>query len=94
MTGMDDDNDIDCQTHGRVPSSIVCQHLLYDGQTKYVGFILEEDAPDDLMAWCHECDARLLESGWTNDVLAFADLKVVCQPCLLLMRDAQKALAH
>ena len=87
---MTEDNSVDCETHGRVPSSIVCAHLLRDGLTKHVGFVLQEDAPDDLTAWCRECDTRVSESGWTQELLA--NLKVVCQPCLLKIRGAQAAL--
>jgi hypothetical protein len=90
---MEQDNIVECGTHGRVPGSIVCQHLLRDGKTKYIGFILQEDAPDDLVAWCRACGDRATASGWTDEVVAFANLKVVCQPCLLKLRAAQEALA-
>jgi len=84
---MDDNNLVDCSEHGRVPSSIVCTHLLKFGLTERVGFVLCDDTPDDLVAWCSACDELARQEG--PDAITAKQLRVVCEPCLFKIRDFQ-----
>lgn len=85
-----DENIIECSEHGRVPSSIVCRHLLEFGLTRRLGFVLCDPTPNDLVAWCCACEEIARREG-ANAITA-NQLGVVCQPCLFKIRDAQSAL--
>lgn len=81
------DKYIDCAKHDFNRIAFVCQHII--GKEKvgfeeafetHEGMELGED--DDFQAWCNECETiRQQQDGWTDDAMAFADIKVVCEEC-------------
>lgn len=87
------DKYIECEDHEYRRVAFACQHL--NKKTK-VGFeeafetyedmeLLEDD---DFQAWCNECEAvRKLEGGWSDQSMAFAKIKVVCEKCYFEMKE-------
>src|SRR2546421_6093264 len=74
----DDDRTVECETHGTRTSCIVCCHLLR-GSDLVLGFVEDTSDPDDLRAWCNECEQLYMrEQEWTDAFKAFADVKVMC----------------
>jgi hypothetical protein len=72
---------IDCKCHGKTISSIVCCHLIKNfGQS--AGFIENSNIPEDLQAWCNECESLFnIELELTDKFKAFNDFSVVCCKC-------------
>jgi len=80
-----------CDKHISDRVAFVCQHLINNVS---IGFheafdsdqAIESD--DDLQAWCDECEKiRLKEDGWTDDAMAFANIKVVCNQCYFEIKE-------
>jgi len=86
----DDDRTVECETHGTRTSAIVCCHLLR-GTDLVLGFV-EDNDPDDPLAWCNDCEQMYLsEQGWTDALKEFADLKVVCDACYANLKALHSA---
>lgn len=82
---------IQCDTHGTRIATVVCQHLL-DSREKVVGFIENNEDPNDLQAWCNECEALFLEEdGLTQRFRAFNDFRVVCEICYASLKARHSA---
>jgi hypothetical protein len=79
---------LECATHGRQRSAIVCRHLLAHGQTVWVGFIPDEE-PNQPTAVCEACDVRVRDDGW--EPIA-NELDLVCRRCFDELKRAQDAL--
>lgn len=58
-----------------------------------VGFIENSSDPDDLQAWCDQCEAFFVrEGGLTEAFRKFNDLAVVCDFCYASYRDRHSAM--
>lgn len=82
---------VDCETHVSDRVAFVCQHLI---SNKSIGFHEAFDShpsfdpDDDYQAWCDECEKiRLRDGEWTDNAMAFADIKVVCNQCYFEIKD-------
>lgn len=89
------DKYIACDEHNTGRASFVCQHLV---NNDYRGFheafesdpLIEEE--DDYQAWCDECEqVRLREGEWTDEAMAFAAIKVVCDECYFEIKKRNQA---
>ena len=77
---------ISCDTHGERRSAIVCRHHL-KVVDRAVGFVENSDDPDDLQAWCDDCEALFLREGdKTKKFLKFNSFAVVCIDCYIRYR--------
>ena len=79
----DSDKKVECDTHGTMDATFVCQHLI--GGEK-IGFNLGHDPenPDDLYpdAWCDECESVLETEGeWNDKSEKFSGIKLLCSQC-------------
>ena len=72
---------IRCGTHGNRVAAVVCGHMI--GRTdRCLGFVENSSDPDDLQAWCDDCEAAFLrEDGLTPEFEKFNDRKIVCEFC-------------
>jgi hypothetical protein len=77
---------ISCSSHGERLAAIVCRHHL-DVHDRPVGFVENSDDPEDLQAWCDDCEALFLgEQGHTEAFLQFNNFAVVCVECYVRLR--------
>jgi len=73
--------EITCREHGVGPPAVVCTHLLHV-RDRRVGFVENSSVPDDLQAWCEECELFYLREGDLTEVFrAFNDFRLVCCGC-------------
>ena len=76
----DDNNYVNCDRHGRQLATIVCRHHL--GDRKRLGFVENGTPPDDLQAWCNDCESFFLAEGeMTAAFRSYNDMAVVCVDC-------------
>jgi hypothetical protein len=83
MSELPDDEGIACDNHGRRSAAFICQHL-HSGSGLRFNVGMDPEDPDARCpdAWCNECEAVFQSSGeWTEQALAHADIKVVCDLC-------------
>jgi hypothetical protein len=88
MTTSDPDtrDTIACDIHGERPCAIVCRHHI-DVRDRAVGFVENSTDPDDLQAWCDDCESLFLrEGGKTESFRAFNAFGVVCVDCYARLR--------
>ena len=72
---------ITCSTHGPGVGAVVCGHMVSDGGT-VVGFVENSSDPNDLQAWCNECEALFLREGeMTEEFRQFTKMSIVCVVC-------------
>jgi L-arabinose isomerase len=72
---------INCRSHGERTSAVVCRHHV-QSHDRPVGFVENSDEPDDLQAWCDDCEAFFLREGdKTASFRKFNDFAVVCGDC-------------
>ncbi|MDD5262707.1 MAG: hypothetical protein PHD76_12755 [Methylacidiphilales bacterium] len=72
---------INCVSHGKRIAAVVCCHMLSTKDHK-VGFIENSSDPNDLQAWCSECEAMFLSEGDKTEAFRqFNDLAIVCTDC-------------
>jgi hypothetical protein len=77
---------ISCGHHGERVAAVVCRHHL-EVQDRVVGFVENSDDPDDLQAWCQDCEELLLREGdKTEAFLRFNNFAVVCVDCYARMK--------
>jgi hypothetical protein len=78
---------ISCRSHGDRTAAIVCGHHV-DVHDRAVGFVENSDDPDDLQAWCDDCEDFFIREGdKTEAFLAFNDFAVVCVDCYVRLRS-------
>lgn len=78
---------IDCGTHGRNVVAVVCRHHI-EAQDRCLGFVENSDDPNDLQAWCDDCEAYFIaEHGLTDSFREFNDFAVVCIECYSTLRQ-------
>jgi hypothetical protein len=71
---------IECK-HGTLAAAVVCRHH-GEAQERVVGFVENSADPDDLQAWCDECEALYLrEDGLTEEFRHFNAFAAVCIVC-------------
>ena len=76
----DDPLFVDCEPHGRRIACVVCSHLLQSEAP--VGFIENSDDPNDLQAWCEQCEALFLTEGDRTEAFnKFHGMGIVCDIC-------------
>ena len=72
---------VDCGVHGERVAAVVCCHLVRESGSK-AGFIENSTDPNDLQAWCYECEAKFDTEGEMADSFKeFCDIKIVCVNC-------------
>lgn len=72
---------IECDRHGTRIAAVVCRHLL-GAHGPRRGFVENSDEPDDLQAWCHDCEEVFeREGGLTEAFSEFNDRVMVCDRC-------------
>jgi hypothetical protein len=70
-----------CGTHGTRTSAVVCRHIV-EASDKVVGFVENSSDPDDLQAWCNECEGFFATEGaMTERFKAFHGHLIVCDFC-------------
>lgn len=83
---MDAQAKMTCETHGTSVPAIVCRHML-TATDRVVGFVENSSEPDDLQAWCEDCESFFLREGeMTEAFRKFNDFAVVCQECYGLFK--------
>ncbi len=77
---------VSCGNHGEQVAAIVCRHHLTVSD-RAVGFVENSDDPNDLQAWCDDCESLFLSEGNKTDAfMAFNNFAVVCADCYVRMR--------
>ena len=77
---------ISCDRHGEQTPAIVCRHHI-DVRDHSVGFVENSDDPDDLQAWCDDCELMFLrEQDKTDEFRRYNDFAVVCINCYAHLR--------
>jgi hypothetical protein len=77
---------VDCGPHGKRVAAVVCCHILHSGEV--VGFIENSADPNDLQAWCEECEEMFLaEEDKTEAFEAFNDRAIVCGVCYKALKS-------
>ena len=70
-----------CEIHGDRSGTVVCRHHL-QAIGRVVGFVENSTDPDDLQAWCDDCERLFVqEDGLTEVFRLFNDFAVVCDAC-------------
>jgi hypothetical protein len=84
-----DDGMINCDGHGRQPSTLVCRHLIEapHGDTS-AGFNWSSDE-GELVANCDACELECDDEGFFPDEMVEETFVVTCKACF-----AEIALAH
>lgn len=82
-----DSKKISCETHGTRVTAIVCRHMI-QSKDRAVGFIENSADPEDLQAWCSECERVFIEEGdKTQRFRSFNDFAVVCDACYAALKE-------
>jgi hypothetical protein len=77
---------ISCGEHGESVVAIVCRHQL-KARARVVGFVENSDDPNDLQAWCDDCEELFVREGqMTKKFLKFNDAAAVCVDCYVRLR--------
>jgi hypothetical protein len=77
---------ISCTKHGERTSAIVCRHHV-DVVDRAVGFVENSADPDDLQAWCDDCESLFLSEGdKTDEFIRFNNFALVCVDCYIRLR--------
>lgn len=72
---------VDCGPHGKRVSAVVCQHLIGPSRVP-VGFVENSNDPNDLQAWCHDCEEVFQrEDGMTETFRKSYGVSFVCVVC-------------
>ena len=83
---------VKCGTHGERVAAVVCRHML-NSKDMAVGFVENSSDPQDLQAWCEECEAFFLEEdALTEAFKAFNDRAIVCDFCYALFKERHSRL--
>ncbi len=80
------ENETICALHKKEATAIICGHLC-ESQEDSIGFNVPSDIKNDLQAWCDRCEKILnTAGGWTDSVVAFADLRPCCVGCFISLK--------
>lgn len=81
MTDTDEPSTVDCDTHGTGTPCCICCHL-NRATDMALGFVENSSDPQDLQAWCDECEQMFLrEQDMTEAFREFNGLTIVCDAC-------------
>ena len=79
---------VHCRVHGPVQAAFVCRHLveqLRNPRPGRIGFFkpaANDGEPEELQAWCADCDVVLRRVGeWNDESEAFAGVTLICSGC-------------
>ena len=62
-------------------------------QERVVGFVENSADPQDLQAWCDQCEAFFVREGeMTEAFKSFNDFRVVCSDCYAQIKARQRAM--
>lgn len=79
--------------HGNRTAAVVCGHMIAP-TSRCLGFVENSSDPDNLQAWCDECESFYLrERGLTAAFEEFNDRKIVCDFCYQLFRERHSTIA-
>ncbi len=85
---------IDCDVHGTSASCVVCRHLATECE-RVVGFVENSDDPNDLQAWCDECEQLFAEEqDLTERFREFCDIMLVCTGCYAEIKERHSRVAE
>ena len=71
---------IECK-HGTQTAAVVCKHHLV-AQDEVLGFVEISSDPDDLQAWCDQCETFFQREGaLTKEFKLFNNFTVICVVC-------------
>jgi len=85
----DQENSIQCSTHGKSSSTFVCQHL-FEGRKLGFNLGYDPEQPNDLWpdAWCNQCEEAFQKEGeWNEQSEKIASIKCVCTRCYENIRE-------
>ena len=73
---------INCKTHGSTCiAAVVCGHMI-ESKVSAVGFVENSDDPNDLQAWCEDCEEMFLHEGDKTEAFCeFNRRAIVCASC-------------
>ncbi|GAA3977411.1 DUF6882 domain-containing protein [Mucilaginibacter dorajii] len=85
------DKYIECDNHVSARTAFVCQHLITNTCAGFNEAFDSDPAietEDEHQAWCNKCEkTRLKEGEWTEEAMAFANIKVVCDQCYFEIKE-------
>lgn len=85
--GHENQNVLRCGTHGPAKGAVVCRHLVSEAD-RVLGFVENSPDPDDLQAWCGDCEQVFLEEGeMTPRFREFNGMVIVCEFCYAGMKQ-------
>ncbi len=85
---------VDCGSHGRRVAAVVCRHLV-DEKDRKVGFVENSSEPNDLQAWCDDCEQLFLEEGeMTDRFREFNQMALVCVVCYAEIKGRHSHAIH
>jgi hypothetical protein len=78
---------IKCAGHGTGIAAVVCGHMVQPTD-RVLGFVENSSDPNDLQAWCDECEQFFLrEQEMTEAFRRFNGMKVICHFCYAQLKD-------
>jgi len=79
---------INCKTHGGTCiAAVVCGHMV-ESKVLPVGFVENSSDPNDLQAWCEDCEEMFLhEDDKTEAFCEFNNRQIVCAACYLDLKS-------
>ena len=86
---------INCTTHGsNCVAAVVCGHMI-DSKNGSVGFVENNDDPNDLQAWCEDCEEMFLhEDDKTEAFREFNRMSIVCVSCYQELKTRHSRVFH
>lgn len=73
--------------------AFACQHLKKQSKTGFVESFeshpdMKLELDDDFQVWCDQCEQeRLITNGWTDESMAFAGIKLICEKCYFDIKE-------
>jgi len=83
---------LECGTHGTAHGAMVCAHL-FEARDHAVGFVENNDDPEDLQAWCGACEQLFLREGERTQAFnEFCNVRLVCVFCYATIKKRHSPL--
>ncbi len=84
MADQDPDDVIECEGHGRQPSTLVCRHLAESEGDDAAELGFHWSAADgDLVANCDACEAEVGADGFLPDDYVLDNFVLICRLCFM-----------
>ena len=78
---------IKCGTHGSQTPAVVCCHMI-QMKERVVGFVENNDDPNDLQAWCEACEQLFVREGeMIAEFRKFNDMTIICDFCYAQLKE-------